>query len=649
MNKAEIPQNRSILHSEEALVCFIEAFYRIFKVGIYYPVGHVVLDQVASNCILQLREISPSLKSVKIEVEGYGLLVEEMKLPETSAPVKELHLLLSKIGIRSIEIERSIALKQLLYFVKNLLAWRTEIESTQSFINFNIVDLPAGIRLEQQEFLVDEASILHEDLNNDARQSLDDLCIALGEQGLNKQQVEQCRGFLEKLSEPGKSKGNEINGFPNATWHDVQTLLYEIITGDYSLEGQGAEFVANSDVDVITSIFESLELSLSDKNSQETIRFLLSHLAKRKTDQPETVKKSARSKENLRQLLNEDQKISTSELKTFIYDNSIPIKILEHITSVDSSEEMSIILQLISSDQDKQLMENLEQKLKKILAGRLGDREKDVLVDGIKHFADSGNFVYFRQLLTMVLRTLRDSENLSSLDFVVELSRKMPNTMHLLLWPFVVNELLIVGQGEENREIFFEAIEVASQMHSKGMKNICSQLEEMDAFQEKIVAQNIFSPSLIFSYELFAFLIETSLRDVLSEKIFSGLLAEPQDPLFEAVGPFLEIINPTHLEFVRSYLLQAHLAEPPLALKMAAGQLILEYFQNISEEEKELPWLQKTIAATAGLYVKDMQAMLCEIVKDRKMGILPTWPKNCRRAANEVLKTLKRQSLVELL
>jgi len=648
MTKAEIAQDPGTLLLEKALVCFIEAFYRIFKVGIYYPIGHVGLDQAANNCILQLREISPSFKSVKIEMEGQSLLAEKIKLPEDLIAVKELYLLLSKIGIRSIEIERSIVQKQLLYFVKNLLTWRTEMESTKSFINFNVDDLPAGIRLEHQVFLVDETSILHEDLNGDNRQSLNDLCLALGKQGLNKQQVEQCRGFLERLSEPGEGDKNEITGFPSATWHDVQILLYEIITRDYSLDDQRAEPVVNSDVDVITSIFESLEVSHSDKKSKETIKFLLSHLAKRKTDMPGKVKKTAHSKTKLRQLLVDDHKLSVSELKTFIYDNSIPLKILKQITFVDSSEEISIILQLLASDPNKQVSVNLEQKIKKILTGRLADREKDVLIDGIRQYANLGNFTYVRQLLTIMLKTLRDSESLGSLTFLIELCSKMVPAMHLLLWPFVVNELLVVGTGE-SKEIFLKATDLASQMHSNGMKNTCSQLEEMDAFQDEIVAESVFSPSLIYSYKLFAFLIETSLKEILSEKVFSGLLAEPQDPLFEAVSPFLEIMNPDHLEFVRSYLSQAHLAEPPLALKMAAGHLILEYLQNISEEEKELPWLPKTIAATARLNAKDMQGLLYEIVKDKKMGIFPTWPNNCRRAANEVLKAQKRQSLAELL
>ena len=649
MEKIEIPPKQAVVLSEETLVCFIELLYRIFKVGIYYPTGHIVLDQSASNCLRQLQEISHSLQYIKIEVERNALLVDKRQLPETSVSVKELHLLLLKLGVRSIEIERVITHKQLISFVKSLLAWRMQLESTQSIIHFNVADLPNCIRLEQQEFFVDEASILQEDSGNDYRQNLEDLCIALGEQGLNKDQVAQCRELLEKLSEPIAGEKREVKGFPNATWCDVQTLLHQVITGTYSLEEQRFEPVAGNDINVIASIFEGLDLSRFGKKSQETIHLLISHLTGRSTDQPAIVKKAAKPEKKLHQLLKDDQKISVSDLKTFIYENNIPLKVLEQISTVDRSEGISIILQLTSPDQDKQLTENVEQELKTILvAGRLTDRERDVLISGLKHIAESEDIANFRRLLSKVLSTLRDSENQSSLDFVVDLWSKMPYAMHLLLWSFVVNELLIVGM-EANRESFFEATEIASHMHLDQMKNLCSQLEEMDTFQEKRVARSIFDPNYIFSYQLFAFLLETSLGDIVAEKTLSALLAQPQDPLFEAIGPLLEILHPPHLEFIRSYLVQAHLEEPPLALKMAAGKIILEYLQNISEEKKELPWLKKTIAATSGLYVKDMPEMLCQIVKDKKMGVFPTWPKDCRKAADIALKALKRQSLAELL
>ena len=400
---------------------------------------------------------------------------------------------------------------------------------------------------------------------------------------------------------------------------------------------------------MIGSIFENLELTLTDKKSKETIKFLLSHLTGRAPDQLEAVTKPEIPKKKMRRLLEDDQKSSVSELKSFIYENKIPIKILEKITSVDNSENLSILLQLFSPDRSEQLSKkNLESKLKAVLRDGLNERGKEVLVGGIMHFADADNGTSFRYLLTLVLHTLRDSEDLSSIELIVELWSHFPATMQVSLWPFLVNELLVVGEGE-NRGIFLKATELASQLHIDRMRKLCFQLEEMDAFLEKKVAVNIFNPKYVFSYKLFAFLFETSLDAIVAGIIMPGLRDAPQDPLFAAVGPLLDITRPAHFSFFRAYLAHAHLKEPPLALKMAAGQLILEFLQNITQDEKELPWLQKTIAATAGLYVQGMREMLGKIVKERKMGLLPTWPRTCRIAAETTLKSLKRPSLSELL
>ena len=648
MNKAAPKKNNQALLPGDSLLSFVEAFCRIFKVGIYYPDGHVVLDQSANACIKELREAAPALSCVKIEVERNGFFVEGTELSEGSAPVRELHLLFAKVGIQTIQIDRSISPKQLLSFVTNVLKCRSQIESTQTLINFQIDDLPDGIRLEFLEFLVDERSIVDEKSENEQKQSLDDLCDALEKQGLNEKQIGECRGLLEKLSESTEDTGDSIKGFSNATWDDVQALLYQIITGTHPSGEQILYTGASSDIDVISSIFESLELGLSDNQSKKTIRFLLSHLASRETGKAKNARESAQPQEKLRKLLNGEKKVSIPELKTFIYGNNVPIKILEQINSVDNSEELSIILQLISTNLEEGLYENLEQKLLVILRNRLRDREKNVLIEGIKNLANLGNIGCFHDLLNKVLHSLRESDDSCSLDFLVEVWNKMPQSQRLMLWSYLVNELLVVGEGE-NEDIFLEAMRLASEIHPEGMINLSSQLEEMEAFQEKLVAPGIFSPESLFSYKFFSFLLGTSLGDVIAEEVLSGLLAKPQDHLLAAVVPILEISNPSHLVFLKSYLSQAHIKEPPLALKMAAGQVIVEYLMTISKEDKKLPWLQKTIAAMAGFYVKDMESMIHKIIKEKKIGLLPAWPKNCRKAANDVLKKTKKISLKELL
>ena len=649
MKKTDIPQNSAPRLAEAKLIAFIDSLYRMFKVGIYYPAGHAVLDQSANKCMQQLRDISPTLEWVKISLARNTLMVENIPLPENSASVKDLYRLLEKLGIRTMALHISITLKPLLFCIKKLLTWRMQLESTQSFITFDIADLPPGIRLEQQEFLVDKRAIIQENSDQSLSQNLNDICLALGEQGLNKQQVEQCRVFLNKLSEPREgTQPIDIKEFPNATWEDVSALLYKIVTGAYSLDKDQYNAIANNDINVIGSIFENLESTLSDKKSKETIKFLLSHLTGRTVNESDTGPESAKPSKILRRLLENDDKISISELKTFIYENTIPVQILAQITSVDSSEELSVLLQLFSPDMTEELRRILELKLKTILLERLNKRGKEVLVGGIIYVADAGNALYFRCFLTLVLRTLRDCQYIGSIEFIVDLWGRVPAAMQIVVWPFLVNELLVVGRGD-NKEIFHKAMEIAAQLHAERMAKMCFQLEEMDAFREKKVAATAFEPTAVFSYKLFAVLFDTTLVDTLSAIVFATLREKPQDALFAAVGPLVDLTRPEHWAFFRSYLMQAHFKEPPLALKMAAGQIILEFLQNISEEEKALPWVQHTIVATSGLSVKGMKEMLHKISKEKKMGVLPTWPRNCRIAAETTLKSMRRPSLSELL
>ncbi|MFT5698921.1 MAG: hypothetical protein ACI8ZB_001777 [Desulforhopalus sp.] len=626
---------------------FIESFYRVFKIGIYYPVGHVVLDQAAGKCIEQLREISAKASSARISIDKADLYVDGQRVTTTLGSAKELHQLFYNLGIVAVIIERSVIHKELLQFVKSLLHWRMELESAQALISFNVDELPASIKVEQQKFIVDEASVRDNDQPADAKLKLDELCSSLTEQGLTGQQVDQCRDLLLTLSRTSSIKRLDLKGFPNATWEDVQTLLYQIVTGAYSKETGQFRSIAKSDINVISSIFQSLERGLMDTKAKETIQFLVSHLRGRNEieDDIKNDEYIIASKKSLQRF--QTKKIPISEIKKFVYENNIPVSILGQLTAADRSEQLSIYLQLVVSCKKKELLKEIFQNIQKIIVTDLTERERDVLISGIKFLADFGSIALFSRGFLMVVKTLRESQTGRSLDFIVEFWAKMPSASHLILWPFVVNELLVVGM-EEKRESFFEVLEIGSHMHSDGMKSMKPQLEEMDGFNQTPLADICFRSSCIYSYRLYAFLFETSLGDILSVKVLEAFQKEPQDKLMEAVAPLLELDKTHHLEFLYNYLLQAHQKEPPLALRMAGGEIILEYLQNISEEQKVSDFLETTILATSAFYTKGIKDMLEQIIKARKAVIIPLWPKKCRKAAADALKSLKRVSVSEL-
>ncbi|TKB07952.1 hypothetical protein [Desulforhopalus sp. IMCC35007] len=625
---------------------FVESLYRVFKVGIYYPVGHVVLDQAASKSIQQLREISANAKNIRLSIDKDELSVSETKIPANHGAAKELHKIFYSLGIVAVEIDRVVGHKEILQFVKSLLNWRMQLETSKTLISFQVDELPSSIRVEQQTFVVDEADIREETKSEDGKQTLDELCHSLLEQGLTPQQTDQCRNLLLTLSRSSAAKRMDIKGFPNATWEDVQDLLYQIVTGAYSMDTGQFRSIAKSDINVISSIFQSLERGLMDTKAKETIQFLVAHLTGRKEveDDPKRDQHERATKKTLQRY--QEEQLSVLDIKKYVYENNIPISVLGQLTAADRSEQLSIFLQLLVTCKDKELLGQIFENIKRIIVTDLTERERDVLIAGIKHLADFGSIELFCRGFNIVIRSLRESQTGRSLDFIVEFWAKMPHATHLLLWPFVVNELVVVGM-EEKRQSFFEVLEIASHMHSDGMKSMKLQLEELDGFKNTPLADIYFRTSYIYSYPLFAFLLETSLGDQVALHVLESLKKDPQDQLMQAVAPILDLTKTHHLEFLCNYLMQAHQKEPPLALKMAGGEIILQYLQNITEEEKKNDFLATTIIATSSFYSKGMKDMLEFIVKDKKAVVIPAWPKNCRKAAETALKSLKRISASE--
>lgn len=653
MKNEEALQTQGSSLTAEALVYFVESFYRMFKIGIYYPVGHVILDQSAFKCLQQLREISPTLTSISLSVRQNEIFVQGVLVDKQVVAGSELQILLYNLGIESIELSRSVTHKQLLNFVKNILAWRSRLEGTSSLVQFDIGELPETIKLAQQQFLVDGAAGKSDETVADSSANLTQICDSLAKQGLNELQVTQCRSLLEKLSNTTDTQHLEISGFPNATWQDVQDLLCKVVTKSYVPEELKYSDGAEGDINVIASIFQSLGRGLADNKSSEVIEFLVSHLTARE-EQPEQkpIARSADKTSSSKQLHRRDAlnkvELSVGELELFIYKNSIPLAVLGQISGADNSEQISIIFQLLDSDKYESFKEVLEARLKIFLKGNLTSREVNVIVGGIKKFADSGDNRRFSELLLTVLRNLRNSEGFDSLAFTVELWTRMPHTMHILLWPFVVAELLSVGMGD-NRQSFYDATEISSHLHTTGMVRLKPVIEQMEVFKNRTLAPIVFRPAFIYSYRLFGFLLTTSIKNDLIGKILAALLEEPQDLFIEAIAPLIDLSRPEHVDLLKKYLESAHRESQPLELKLAAGQVVVEYLNNVSEEQKENPRLLKTIEATEALDVEGMDAALTSIVLDKKMGFIHTWPRACRKAAKKVLKETKKKNLSELL
>ena len=194
-----------------------------------------------------LVEIVDTKRSVRVDLQGGTLLVEDIEILAESNAVREFKQLLLDLGIGTLEIDRTIPLPELLQLVRILLLGRAQLQGSKHFTRADLANVPSTVRIRQKEFLVDENSILLDESDEDAAHGLNAVFQVLAEQGLDRKQIEQCRNFLNSLSEE-RFAGRPINikGLPVVSWREVRSLLVKVITRAYQLsENPGVTFAEN--------------------------------------------------------------------------------------------------------------------------------------------------------------------------------------------------------------------------------------------------------------------------------------------------------------------------------------------------------------------------------------------------------------------
>ncbi len=627
---------------QKNLIEFLESLHRIFKIGIYYPAGHKVLDQAAEQFQRNISRIADTNRSVLIELQNETLLVEGYEILTLTNALSEFKKLISDLGIGTISIDRSILLPELLQFVKSLLLGRSHLQGTKEFTQAEIPNLPTSVRISQKEFLIDESATLLDGNDEESRHGLNTVFQFMAEQGLERDQIEQCKNFLNGLTENFAGKPLNLQGLPSVTWNDVRSLLIKVVSNAYNLsDDSGKEYVQN-ELNNISSIFQGLQKELKDTKSQETINLLVSSFGgssykKKKLDVELNQTRTIRPADNI-------SVRSIHDLQSFVNDNFVPLNNFAKINQIDRREELSILLQLLQWEQEPVVDDKIRKILRDILTTSLTAVEIETLARGIIHLASTSDSNRFYDLMNFLVVVSRNAKNYSSQKFLVMICKNVSPAMKTLLWPIIVNEILTSGRADD-RVAYTELISMAAGLTANEMKDRWPELEVMDCFQEKKIAADIFDPKLQGAFPLFSFLLETTLKRQIGARILSKLIANPTDWLIEAVAPLLQLSIPQHIKFLQIYLLIAQQKKFTTNILMAAGTLIVHQLPEISEQQMSEPWVVKTIQATPEIQVEETRLLLTHIIEKKRMYIVPKWPSACRRAAATALEHLKRKPL----
>lgn len=633
---------------QKKLVEFLETLNRIFKIGIYYPAGHKVLDHAAKQFQQSLLGVADTKRSVLIELQSEALLVEGYEIKQLTSALQEFKKLLLDLGIGTLEIDRTILLPELLQLVRTLLLGRSQLQGIKEFTQAEFASLPASVRILQKDFLVDKNSILLDGDVDDAGNGLNGVFQVLAEQGFGPEKIEQCKKFLHSLSNRFSIKPFNVQGLPTVTWNDVRGLLIKAASKISHLSGSPDGVFAQNELNAISAIFKGLEMEIQDKESQETINLLSSVFSgissATATEQPEG------GADKLKKIRPADSISlqSAAQLQSFVDENYDSLKALGKIDRIDRREELAVVLQLLQFKQEPTVEGKIRQILRNVLSTPLNSEETEILISGVTQLATStDNRSCFYDTMSFFAIFFRScTVNFHSQQFLMMICQKLSSAEQMLIWPILVNEVLAMGRTVEQK-VFEQLVHIAAQLPNSEMKGRWQELEAMDCFQEKKIAADIFDPELKNGFPLFSFLLETSLKRQIGARILNSFKTNPPDWLIEAVAQLLQLEFPPHKKFLQMYLLAAQKGYFPVNLRMAAGTLVAHELPEIADHERKEAWVVKAIEATPEIQVEDTRPLINRIIQEKQMAIIPKWPRACRRAAAEALKKLRRSALKE--
>jgi hypothetical protein len=614
---------------------FMVSLRRLFKIGVYYPAAHPIFTETTDRLIRQIAALAGEKPAITLENYHNSVRIDEAVLDHDLPFVAEIKEIMASLDVHAFTVSRDISCTELHDFVHILLAQRSRIMSAKSFSQVEITNLPASIEVHRKKFVARKVG----SIDDPSSTSIDTLVESLAEYGLSAEQLDTCKTLLASLPRFLSSSGAIEDTDAAVSWHDVSRLLASAVKSNRDLATLAdTKPGATSIIDALGAMLEQLEHHPTHSKARTSLNLIVS-----------LIKESAHLKKHHDEAnpISSDHYLSqhlvAEKIQAFTAKNRLHRKNLAAIADSSPDDEiLSILLQLAQHEQPLQAQLNMQKFFREILSSPISEKRWAILVSGLHSIITTSQAAPAGALPHMVLEPLRRSRHASTTTLFKDIVRLCEKENYRLIWPYVVNEILLVGRGAD-KESYEALCRFAAQRPAPEIKKGMEALGRMEAFQNKMVAEDIFLTLPVESYRLFLILLHTDLAPLISTRIIEGLTHNPPDWLTKAMAPALDGDRQAHREFLRKYLHAAHQGQIPDDLLKQSADLLVEALRELPPERRTDPWVTESINAFASLKTKESLSFMKEIATAKKLLLLPQWPAPCRKAAALVLSAKRKR------
>ena len=635
----------------QAVADLMAALERVFKIGVYYPSGHIMCDQAASHFLSSLERTLGKAPSLRFTLVGGVLHLQDMPLDADLRGVQGFSEILGGLGISGVVIDSNVTAGELHQFVSQLLAYRNRIKGAHRFQQIVIEGMPLSIAIENLEFVSRDVEEEEESLlaGGDTRNpTMESLLTALARHGLSPEDLERCRKLLESI--PGYLREQSMDGraMPQVSWQDVEKLLVRAVQSatepllDPTNAPTGGRSAGNVNLDSLTAIFKALGERAEAENPRHAIDLLLS-LSRRQgaLAAADDGKPKPPPKAN-----NPADSMPMAELRAAIDACAMPDQAPLELTGGSRREELSILMQMLGREQKLPIQVRIQKRIRDIARTGLDHDEWAIAVAGMRELADPEQEERLFGPLLILTDALRASGNASVLAFLRDICRDLDGARIAMLWPFLVNEILLEGRRHDTGALL-EVCARAASLDEATMQSRLPRLESLSALRERRCARDAFSPPPRELYGVFALILGSTHADFVGERLLDGMRHHPPNWLAEGVVPLLRRYQPKYRRFMIEVLKMRDDEEPNKSLLEAAGRVAADHLPALTFRDGDHEWVPRTLRAVAALHVPGGEAVLRNIVDQRRWFIIHAWPEPCRDAARDTLKSWRQRATLD--
>jgi len=611
---------------------------RFFSVAAFYPPGHTKCQAAITELHQAIDHVVQVKAPLVLEPSEGGIRLQGVEMDQDTPGIGPLFNLLDCLGVARLEIDRSAPIEDLHKLVNNLNTRKLEATSALEFHTMEFSNLPPSVKIVQREFGWGRFELGgNESISVLVTDKLNDLSDRIEQQGwpeTRKKELQlRMEAFLTKVVERLDSPDSIGQAQSTQSRRSLEDVLVLGTTAISQTIGSLSGDKSSVDID---RLFQQAAESLAYADDSSSVSIMLEVL--NEGSGPELTGGNQEPTENLKSD-ETDYRESAEDLTAKTLQNAAQAEKLEITNSDNSSEMLSVCLQLLVSGVPDTLTTKLRSRLRKNLMAPLGKPKQSIIEKTISNLVLAGNRKPVDAALPLLLPALVENSNDQFIDFMQQLLPEYQPEKTALVWPHFVG-LMLQPKPPRNPETQKHLMDTICNLHPDLMKPEAHRLDFLKVVQAGKWGSALFMLPWMQNHHLLQSLLAGRQGRITGQKLHEIWKKKHPSTLGGVLMKILGPYHSNHREFYTQLLKNQKTESHPVEFKKQVALKISKSLEALDSSGKEAAWVPHAISELGHLGCRESLGLLTEIEKKKRMLLLPLWPAPCRESARQAILIL---------